>query len=142
MVYLIIILLGAVDFWYTKNISGRILVGLRWWNEVKEDGKEVWIFESKNEKTENQADRTVFWVSLYVNGGAWAVFFLYELLTLSVCWCIVSLVMLVFGGINLYGYFRCSKDQQKKLKGLGVGVVKDAGKKMAQAAFNNVKNVL
>jgi hypothetical protein len=47
--YLVVILLGAMDFWVTKNISGRILVGLRWWNEVKEDGSEVWIYESKNE---------------------------------------------------------------------------------------------
>jgi hypothetical protein len=49
MAYLVVILLGSVDFWITKNISGRMLVGLRWWNEVKEDGKEVWIFESKHE---------------------------------------------------------------------------------------------
>lgn len=27
----------------------RLLVGLRWWNEVKEDGTEVWIFESAHE---------------------------------------------------------------------------------------------
>ena len=49
VVYLIVILLGACDFWITKNIAGRTLVGLRWWNEVKENGEEVWIFESKNE---------------------------------------------------------------------------------------------
>ncbi len=47
--YLVVILLCSADFWTTKNISGRILVGLRWWNEVKENGEEVWIFESKNE---------------------------------------------------------------------------------------------
>lgn len=51
--YLVVIILGSVDFWITKNISGRILVGLRWWNEVKEDGQEVWIFESKNESIYN-----------------------------------------------------------------------------------------
>lgn len=50
VVYLAVIILGAVDFWMTKNISGRVLVGLRWWNEVKENGEEVWIFESKNER--------------------------------------------------------------------------------------------
>ncbi len=49
IVYLVVILLGSADFWTTKNIAGRILVGLRWWNEVKEDGTEVWIYESKNE---------------------------------------------------------------------------------------------
>lgn len=49
-IYLIVILLGAADFWIMKNLSGRKLVGLRWWNEVKENGDEVWIFESKNER--------------------------------------------------------------------------------------------
>jgi hypothetical protein len=47
--YLVVIILSAADFWTIKNISGRILAGLRWWNEVKENGEEVWIFESKNE---------------------------------------------------------------------------------------------
>lgn len=49
LVYLTVIILGAVDFWITKNVAGRKLVGLRWWNEVKENGEEVWIYESKNE---------------------------------------------------------------------------------------------
>lgn len=52
-IYLIVILLGAADFWIMKNLSGRKLVGLRWWNEVKENGEEVWIFESKNERKSN-----------------------------------------------------------------------------------------
>ena len=50
IVMLVVILLGAADFWFTKNITGRILVGLRWWNQIKkETNQEVWIFESKNE---------------------------------------------------------------------------------------------
>lgn len=49
MAILIVILLGAIDFWVTKNISGRKLVGLRWWNQIKSNGEEVWRFESKNE---------------------------------------------------------------------------------------------
>ena len=49
LTYLVVIIIGSVDFYMTKTISGRMLVGLRWWNEVKEDGSEVWVFESKNE---------------------------------------------------------------------------------------------
>ena len=41
------VLLLAFDFWTVKNVTGRLLVGLRWWNEVREDGSNVWIFESK-----------------------------------------------------------------------------------------------
>jgi len=36
-----------MDFWTVKNITGRLMVGLRWWNYVDDDGKSHWIFESK-----------------------------------------------------------------------------------------------
>ena len=42
-----IIILGAIDFWIVKNISGRLLVGLRWWIDFNEDGEEQWKFECK-----------------------------------------------------------------------------------------------
>lgn len=32
----IIIVIGAIDFWITKNVTGRLLVGLRWWEEIDE----------------------------------------------------------------------------------------------------------
>lgn len=52
---IVIIIISSADFWVVKNISGRfpnnlinfrLLVGLRWWNEVKEDGTEEWKYES------------------------------------------------------------------------------------------------
>ena len=36
---LIILLAGAFDFWITKNVSGRLLVGLRWWSQDNNTGK-------------------------------------------------------------------------------------------------------
>lgn len=33
--FIIIVLLLSFDFWTVKNISGRLLVGLRWWNHVR-----------------------------------------------------------------------------------------------------------
>ena len=29
--YILIIVAGAVDFYFIKNIAGRLLVGLKWW---------------------------------------------------------------------------------------------------------------
>jgi hypothetical protein len=59
LVYIIVLSLVIIDFWVTKNITGRyehyslfkfrILVGLRWWNNIKEDGTEEWIFESSDQ---------------------------------------------------------------------------------------------
>ncbi len=45
--FVLITLLLSFDFWTIKNVSGRLLVGLRWWNEIKDDGSNVWVFESK-----------------------------------------------------------------------------------------------
>lgn len=45
--FVIVTLLLCMDFWTVKNISGRLLVGLRWWNYVDEDGKSHWVFEAK-----------------------------------------------------------------------------------------------
>ncbi len=33
--FIIIVLLMSFDFWTVKNVSGRLLVGLRWWNKVR-----------------------------------------------------------------------------------------------------------
>ncbi len=49
LTFIIVVIFSAFDFWFVKNVSGRILIGLRWWNEVKEDGSEAWIFESDHE---------------------------------------------------------------------------------------------
>lgn len=42
-------LILAADFYYLKNIAGRRLVGLRWWNEVDTaTGDSHWVFESQD----------------------------------------------------------------------------------------------
>ena len=63
MTWLILILvLNAMDFWTVKNVTGRLLVGLRWFNRRMPDGSEEWdceclVDESKN----NVVDTTFFW---------------------------------------------------------------------------------
>ncbi|RVE42576.1 hypothetical protein evm_012773 [Chilo suppressalis] len=45
--FVLVVLLLSADFWTVKNITGRLLVGLRWWNYVDDDGKSHWVFEAK-----------------------------------------------------------------------------------------------
>uniref|UniRef100_A0A670Y6K1 Golgi apparatus membrane protein TVP23 homolog n=1 Tax=Pseudonaja textilis TaxID=8673 RepID=A0A670Y6K1_PSETE len=45
--FLVILLLLSVDFWSVKNVTGRLLVGLRWWNQIDEDGRSHWVFEAR-----------------------------------------------------------------------------------------------
>lgn len=74
LVFIITILLLAADFYYLKNIAGRRLVGLRWWNEVNTaSGDSHWVFESSdpNERVVNKTDSRFFWMALYVQPVCW-----------------------------------------------------------------------
>lgn len=31
------VLLISIDFWVTKNLTGRKLVGLRWWSQITDN---------------------------------------------------------------------------------------------------------
>lgn len=71
-------LLLAGDFYYLKNIAGRRLVGLRWWNEVNPQGGDShWVFESApaaNEpggKLVSKTDKRFFWLALYTQPALW-----------------------------------------------------------------------
>ena len=78
-------LLLAVDFYYLKNIAGRRLVGLRWWNEVDTaTGDSHWVFESQDRSggtddmgnskpSQNMTDKRFFWLSVYVQPALWIV---------------------------------------------------------------------
>ena len=46
LTFVLVTLLSAFDFWTVKNVSGRLLVGLRWWNHVDDSGESKWHFES------------------------------------------------------------------------------------------------
>lgn len=53
----IVVLLLSADFWTVRNVSGRVLVGLRFWNQVDEDGTSYWVFESRDPSIpSNQVD--------------------------------------------------------------------------------------
>ena len=115
LIFIIVVILCAFDFWFIKNVSGRIIVGLRWWNEVKEDGSEVWIFESDHEKRATSIDTTIFWGSLYLTPIFWGIFTILNLIGLRLIWFLVCLIALVLTGSNTIGYYKCSGEQKKKL---------------------------
>jgi hypothetical protein len=76
LVFILTVILLAVDFYYLKNIAGRRLVGLRWWNEVNpETGESHWVFESADPETRtiNPTDRRFFWLALYAQPALWVV---------------------------------------------------------------------
>ncbi|XP_046993563.1 uncharacterized Golgi apparatus membrane protein-like protein CG5021 isoform X3 [Schistocerca americana] len=58
--FVTIVLLLSMDFWTVKNITGRLMVGLRWWNYVDDDGKSHWVFEAR---------KLVICIALALNGA-------------------------------------------------------------------------
>ena len=114
-VMVILILLLAADFWVVKNITGRLLVGLRWWNKVENDTT-TWIFESAEQQAINQFDRTVFWTVLYATPVIWGFFFVMGVLSLKIGWVLVVGVALALSLANVYGYYKCSTDQKARFQ--------------------------
>lgn len=89
MIFIITILLLAMDFYYLKNIAGRRLVGLRWWNEVDTatgDGR--WVFESADPETRelNATDKRFFWIALYAQPVLWVLLAVLALVSLEFIW--------------------------------------------------------
>ncbi|CAB3409032.1 unnamed protein product [Caenorhabditis bovis] len=106
--FLIILTLLSMDFWTVKNITGRLLVGLRWWNFVDSDGNNHWKFESAKDSSRFPAmDRRVFWLGLVAGPLAWGFFVITAFLTLKFEWMIVALLGAMMSLANLYGYLRC-----------------------------------
>jgi hypothetical protein len=89
MIFIITILLLAADFYYLKNIAGRRLVGLRWWNEVDPStGDSKWVFESSEPGTKvvNATDSRFFWLANYVQPLLWIALAVLALVRLRFIW--------------------------------------------------------
>jgi hypothetical protein len=89
MIFIITMLLLAMDFYYLKNIAGRRLVGLRWWNEVDTStGDGRWVFESADPATRdiNATDKRFFWIALYAQPVLWIALAILALVGLNFIW--------------------------------------------------------
>jgi hypothetical protein len=111
LVFVTCILLLSFDFWTVKNITGRLLVGLRWWNEIQPDGTSVWRFESKEDRNDiDIIDSYVFWIALYAHPLIWLLLSITCFIGMKFQWFMIILFALVLGISNLIGYFKCQRD--------------------------------
>ena len=113
LLMIIILLSGSFDFWFTKNIAGRLLVGLKWDYYVNNNNEDVFRMDSENEIRNVNMDRLIFWYGNYGNILIWLVLFILEFILLKFVWGSLCLIMVVLSGVNTYNFFRCSKTQQK-----------------------------
>lgn len=111
----VIILLLAADFWTVKNVTGRLLVGLRWWNKVTPEGSE-WIFESAQEPRINKFDKNVFWTFLYIAPIVWMALLIWCIIQFKWSWLLVNCLAVSLASANVYGYYKCSSDQKEQFQ--------------------------
>ena len=72
--FVTIILLLSLDFWTVKNITGRFMVGLRWWNYINDSGESQWVFEARTEESAQKISSTevyIFWAGLVAAPVLW-----------------------------------------------------------------------
>ena len=121
MLTVICILFTAADFWVVKNVTGRLLVGLRWWNKVDPvSGTTSWVFESAVPTSEqgskiNSFDSKYFWMILYITPLLWTFFCLTAILWFQFQCFVTLATALVLSSSNVYGYYKCSADQRQKV---------------------------
>lgn len=113
--FIVLILLVAADFWNVKNISGRLLVGLRWWNETStQEGltefENVWVFETADPNRHiNPIDSKVFWVLLYVQPVLWAVLAFIALLKIQLLHLLLVSISLSLSLTNAVAFTKCDR---------------------------------
>jgi len=108
-------LLLAADFWVVKNITGRLLVGLRWWNKVEGEST-TWIFECAQNRPVNKFDTSVFWTVLYATPLLWSCLLFIGILKFNLGWLIIVVMALSLSMANVYGYYKCSSDQKAQFQ--------------------------
>lgn len=111
----IVVILLSIDFWTVRNISGRVLVGLRFWNQVDEDGSSYWVFESRDpSQAANPVDSKMFWMALYAFPLAWIFLLFIGILKFNLSFLPIVILALVFNLTNTIGFTYADRDSKRK----------------------------
>ncbi|KIP12016.1 hypothetical protein PHLGIDRAFT_114073 [Phlebiopsis gigantea 11061_1 CR5-6] len=111
----IVVVLLAVDFWNCRNVSGRTLVGLRYWNQVDDDGESYWVFESRDPtRPANPVDSKMFWIAIYTFPALWLALLIVSILKLSASFIPIVFLALVFNVSNAVGFTYADRDAKQK----------------------------
>ncbi|MCJ1291367.1 Golgi apparatus membrane protein tvp23 [Xylographa carneopallida] len=142
LIFILTILLLAADFYYLKNIAGRRLVGLRWWNEVDPaSGSSTWVFESSptgvgGSSGHNKTDSRFFWLALYLQPVLWAG--LGVLYILSPKWLSIVVIALILTITNTVAFSRCDRFSQATTLASSVGYSGGLARNLAGGLFSRL----
>ncbi|XP_042590796.1 Golgi apparatus membrane protein TVP23 homolog B-like [Cyprinus carpio] len=125
MVTIILLVVCVTCGWWCFNITGRLMVGLRWWNQVDDDGKNHWVFESRKVHTHTHTHTHSPQLSCFL-----VAFF--TLVSFKIRWLAVVILGVVLQGANLYGYVRCKVGARTNLKNMATNYF---GRQFLKQAF-------
>eukprot|EP01102_Stenamoeba_stenopodia_P009706 TRINITY_DN2870_c0_g1_i4.p1 TRINITY_DN2870_c0_g1~~TRINITY_DN2870_c0_g1_i4.p1 ORF type:complete len:202 (-),score=27.89 TRINITY_DN2870_c0_g1_i4:263-868(-) len=110
-VFIIVVTLLALDFWTVKNITGRKMVALRWWNQIKSDGSSHWRFENGTARRAiHPKEKAYFWFWLYLAPVSWILLALTAIFGFKWRWLLIVVVGVGLGVANVVGYLKCSRE--------------------------------
>lgn len=111
--WVLTILLSTVDFWFTKNVAGRLILGMKWSNSVSEDGENKLTFEHFQPVGDGKKYTKTFWLLLYGTTGAWGLFSFFSLIKFNFGWVIVAFINLTLAFSNAWGFMKCNKSTKE-----------------------------
>ncbi|KAI1797815.1 DUF846-domain-containing protein [Ganoderma leucocontextum] len=97
----IVVVLLAMDFWNCRNVAGRRLVGLRYWNQVDDDGDSYWVFESRD-------------IAVYTFPLLWLALLIVSILKFNLSFVPIVVLALVFNITNAIGFTYADRDAKQK----------------------------
>jgi len=145
----LVVVLLAMDFWNCKNVAGRTLVGLRYWNQVDEDGESYWVFESRDpSRPANPIDSKMFWIALYTFPVLWVLLFIMSIFKFNISFLPIVALAIVFNVTNVIGFSYADRDAKQKWASsmasggwnLGIGGV--GGQLLSSAVSSGVGRLL
>ncbi|XP_042518118.1 Golgi apparatus membrane protein-like protein ECHIDNA isoform X2 [Macadamia integrifolia] len=121
IIFVVTVILAALDFWVVKNVSGRILVGLRWWNEINDLGESIWKFECLDQEA-------VAWIFLGI----------FSLIRFQADYVLVVGVCLSLSIANIVGFTKCRKDAKKQIQAFASETIASRFSSTVQSVFSVV----
>ncbi|KAH3901864.1 related to Golgi apparatus membrane protein TVP23 [Saccharomycodes ludwigii] len=123
--FITVVLLLSLDFYYTKNISGRKLVQLRWWyDDTKSPPFNIESYKQYPETTAttviNPIDDKLFWLGLYASFGTWCVLSFICFLKFEIFYLVLVVIGIVLNFWNCYGFRTCWKFNPNSTNASGV----------------------
>jgi len=119
--FVTVTLIITINFWTTKNITGRLMVGLRWWNDISEDGKSTWRFETLPDKEKDRLDHTdsaVFWCGIIIEPLFWIACLITAFFQMppELDWASLVFIAIVLSVVNFAGYVKCARGARKAIR--------------------------